>query len=158
MRLYLRYLRITWTVFCGIACVLLIVFWVRSHLIQDTELANLWGRNFQANSILGRLSFGTLNQPIGKDRWHTQSRPVTTRDSQQQAQFPRFSITRYRASSTSRTESYGVGMPHWAWLTLPVTAAALPWIRHPKRFSLRTLLIATTLVAVVLGAIVYAVR
>jgi hypothetical protein len=34
-------------------------------------------------------------------------------------------------------------------------AAAFPWL-VPWRFSLRTLLIATTLVAVVLGAIVYA--
>ena len=28
---FLKYLRITWTVFCGIACVLLIVLWVRSY-------------------------------------------------------------------------------------------------------------------------------
>ena len=34
--------------------------------------------------------------------------------------------------------------------------AAIPWI--PSRFSLRTLLIVTTLVAVLLGALVYAVR
>ena len=36
--------------------------------------------------------------------------------------------------------------------------AAAPWIRWSRRFSLRTLLIATTLVAVVLGLIVYAAR
>ena len=34
------------------------------------------------------------------------------------------------------------------------TIAAAPWIRWSKRFTLRTLLIATTLVAVVLGVIV----
>jgi hypothetical protein len=34
------------------------------------------------------------------------------------------------------------------------TLALVPWIRWPKRFSLRTLLITTTLVAVGLGIVV----
>ena len=38
------------------------------------------------------------------------------------------------------------------------TLAAVPWIHARWRFSLRTLLIATTLVAVVLGLVVYAAR
>jgi hypothetical protein len=153
-----RKLRIAWPVFWGLACVLLIVLWVRSYRTRDTAIVNLSGRNFQANSILGRLSFATLNQPIGQVRWHTQSRPVTIWDSQQEAQFPRFSITSVSATSTSRTEAYGVGMPYWAWLLLPVTTAAVPWIGKARRFSLRTLLIATTLVAVVLGLAVWAAR
>lgn len=36
--------------------------------------------------------------------------------------------------------------------------ACLPWLPFSKRFSLRTLLIVTTLIAVVLGIIVWAVR
>ena len=47
-------------------------------------------------------------------------------------------------------------LPHLFVLFLIATLAALPWIRW--QFSLRTLLIATTLVAVVLGLIVYATR
>jgi hypothetical protein len=39
---------------------------------------------------------------------------------------------------------------------LPATITAVPWL--PSRFSLRTLLIATTLVAVGLGLIVYIAR
>jgi hypothetical protein len=42
--------------------------------------------------------------------------------------------------------------PHWAFVLIFGALAAAPWIKW--RFSLRTLLIATTLVAVVLGAIV----
>jgi hypothetical protein len=50
-------------------------------------------------------------------------------------------------------------LPQWFIAALFATLATVPWIRHSKwRFTLRTLLIATTLVAVVLGAIVYAVR
>src|SRR3981189_1592214 len=95
-----RYLRITWTAFCGLVAVLLIVLWLRSYRSRDTVIVNLSGRNFQANSILGRLSFATLKKPIGKVRWHIQSRPITDRDSQREAQFPRFSNTAVSATST----------------------------------------------------------
>lgn len=46
----------------------------------------------------------------------------------------------------------GVVFPHWFFVMLLAMAANLPWIR--RRFSLRTLLITTTLVAVALGLIV----
>jgi hypothetical protein len=49
-------------------------------------------------------------------------------------------------------------MPHWFLLLVSSSAGILPWIRWSTRFSLRTLLIATTLVAVGLGLIVYAAR
>jgi hypothetical protein len=53
----------------------------------------------------------------------------------------------------------GLYVPHWFLVLLATTFATLPWIRYFEwRFSLRTLLIATTLVAVVLGLIVWAVR
>jgi hypothetical protein len=42
-------------------------------------------------------------------------------------------------------------------IVVTMTAGVAPWLNY-KRFSLRTLLIVTTLVAVVLGAIVYAAR
>jgi hypothetical protein len=43
-------------------------------------------------------------------------------------------------------------LPHWLFAVLSVVFAAIPWL--PWRFSLRTLLIATRLVAAVLGLIV----
>ena len=43
-------------------------------------------------------------------------------------------------------------IPYWSAALLTGTLTAAPWI--PRRFSLRTLLIATTLVAMVLGLIV----
>jgi hypothetical protein len=56
---------------------------------------------------------------------------------------------------TSR-EGCGVLLPFWSLLALFITTATIPWIRW--RFTLRALLIATTLVAVVLGVAVYALR
>ena len=51
-----------------------------------------------------------------------------------------------------------IDIPQWFPVLLFATLATAPWIRWSKRFSLRTLLIATTLVAVVLGLVVYAAR
>ena len=48
---------------------------------------------------------------------------------------------------------------HFWFLTLATIAAAVsPWIRWSRRFTLRTLLITTTLVAVVLGFVVYVLK
>ena len=47
-----------------------------------------------------------------------------------------------------------IGGPHWLMIVLAVVAAPVPWLLS-NRFSLRTMLIATTAVAVVLGVAVY---
>ena len=50
-------------------------------------------------------------------------------------------------------------MPYWCPTLLIAAFAVAPWIPQLSwRFSLRTLLVATTLIAVGLGAVVYAVR
>ena len=51
---------------------------------------------------------------------------------------------------------FRIRVPYWSLVSLSAVFAYLPWLHW--RFSLRTLLIATTLVAVLLGAIVYAIR
>jgi hypothetical protein len=47
-------------------------------------------------------------------------------------------------------------VPYWIPVLLTATLAALPWLRW--RFSLKALMIGTTLVAVLMGLIVWAVR
>jgi hypothetical protein len=49
-------------------------------------------------------------------------------------------------------------IPQWLLVLSVLLLAAAPWLRCSARFSLRTLLIATTLVAVVLGLMVWAAR
>ena len=49
-------------------------------------------------------------------------------------------------------------IPHWLLVSLITFGVAVPWIPWSRRFSLRTLLIATTLIAVVLGVAVYVTR
>jgi phosphotransferase system glucose/maltose/N-acetylglucosamine-specific IIC component len=58
----------------------------------------------------------------------------------------------------SDTTGSGFMVPFWLPVLLSALSAGLatiPWIRRPYRFSLRTLLIATTLLAVVLGMIAW---
>ena len=52
--------------------------------------------------------------------------------------------------------SHTLAMPYWFLALMFTTFAAFPWLRG--RFSLRTLLIATTLVAVLLGLAIYVTR
>ena len=51
---------------------------------------------------------------------------------------------------------YDLILPHWFLAVAAITLAGVPWLRWSARFSLRTLLIATTLVAAVLGMAVVA--
>jgi hypothetical protein len=48
-----------------------------------------------------------------------------------------------------------VAAPMWLLTLMPICLSMAPWLRWSRRFRLRTLLIATTLVAVVLGLIVW---
>jgi hypothetical protein len=114
-----RKLRIAWSVFCGIACVLLIVLWVRSYS-------------------------GTY------EGWHTLTRfpngPTYFYDSFE---------GRLRITTPQYWEARAFSISHWMCVTVFVGLVCLPWLRWSNRFSLRTLLIATTLVAVVLGLAVW---
>jgi hypothetical protein len=60
------------------------------------------------------------------------------------------------ASIAHARQGSGIAVRYWA-LVLPLTVlASAPWLRHLRwRFSLRTLLIATTLAAVALGLVSY---
>ncbi len=51
-----------------------------------------------------------------------------------------------------------VSAPHWLLILCIATTGFIPWLRPWRGYSLRTLLIFTTLVAVILGLVVYAAR
>jgi hypothetical protein len=59
--------------------------------------------------------------------------------------------------TVTRNTGRGLEFPYWflALISVALTAATAPWKLVSWRFSLRTLLIATTLVALVLGLIVW---
>ena len=139
-----RKLRIAWSVVWGVAAVLLIVLWVRSYRSHE----NVWFNVTNSRVITFSSEQGEL-----ACQWY--------------ATRPTFDFTWindvsmvHRGSSTwkfIKSRSYWiVFFPYWFPTLLSASLAAVPWLRW--KFSLRTLLIATTLVAVVLGFAVYATR
>jgi hypothetical protein len=141
-----RKLRIALSATCLIACVLLIVLWVRSYWFIDIvhlphrSLVSMTGRLFVAERI-DRYGTTDLSQSMAAPRLH-------------------FWGTSYMAGEGS-VEPIGIRLilPLWFAVTvagLTSLTSAMPWLHW--RYTLRTLLIVTTLVAIVLGLLIYAAR
>jgi hypothetical protein len=107
------------------------------------------------DSILGRLAFATFQPTTPEppewrlitfdDEWDDEAKEVWKLE-EGETTFG-FRIHWY-------DDEFDVIAPYWFPLTIAVAAAVIPWIPWPHRFSLRILLIATTVVAVVLALIV----
>ena len=143
--------RIAWFVVLGLAAVLLIVLWVRSYWRMDSWLHPERGvlPNIYSSS-LGDIHVN-WDAEAGSTGWHHWSGPHSKSDLRE---LDGRSWIRYRFTSQGGACAY-IGFPHWFAVAVFATLAGVPWIHLRSRFSLRTLLIATTLVAVVLG-LVYA--
>jgi hypothetical protein len=126
--------RIAWSIFWGLATVLLIVLWVRSYStlyqidIQPTVTSNQ-----------GRVYIGETFSATGRTLIATNLLWDSVRQ-----------IDGLRSATPRGT---GVSIPDCCLTLIAGAIAAAPWM--PRRFSLRTLLIATTLVAAILGTIVW---
>ena len=121
---------------------LLCVLWVRSYWCSDGFKGSLGNWYVDGFAELGQVSLGAY--PSGYSAgWSIDSAPLPT------SKVSRFGM---------EFGSFGVVAVSPLWLAASVgfATAALPWIRW--RFSLRTLLIATTLVAIALGLAVWAAR
>jgi hypothetical protein len=156
----IRGLKITWTATCGIACVLLIALWVRSYSQIDSLFSQV-GCEIGIESICGEvclIEFAPSNDSrIGLPRWFSVGSVVI--DDVDRARLPNTFLGFGYSRWIKRWSSYGkeLCIPHWFALLFLATFAVSPWIQLPKHFSLRTLLLATTLVCVVLGLVVWAV-
>ena len=141
-----RKLRIAWSVCWGLLAVLLIALWVRSH--------SKWDRlfyHFPSGGTAGFSSWdGNFIVGIGYPSGVSYSRGFEF-DSQLTSQWQLDPSDRGFLYIRDSSE-FAVGMPAWFPIILSAAIAAIPWTK--RRFSLRTLLIATTLIAVVLGLIV----
>ena len=142
-----RKLRFAWSVVCGIACVLLIVLWVRSYSMDEGY--NLVNKRLIARSIgwnwgtmyIHRMDLNTAGISARPTNGWKHGKSEANR-----------TVTSFMWHWTSN--HLDIRFPFWLIIGVVAALSATPWIRW--RFSLRTLLIATTLVAVVLGLIVWA--
>ncbi len=144
---YIRVLRITWTVTCLIACVLLVVLWVRSY----SQLYNLsnWSRQLSLSSCCGHMF---VDEPFYSD------------ESPEGGSTKIITLLGHELYFDSYPAAYivqdgvGVAVPDWVFVGSALTIGVIPWIRWSNRFTVRTLLIATTVVAMALGLVVYVAR
>jgi hypothetical protein len=147
-----RGLRIAWSVWWGILCVLLVVLWVRSYWALDFIRTRPIGtRQLYAMSGRGIVAIGSNDDPYGPQWEHTSyaNAWIAPRE-----EIPLHGFGYWRVPGGLLTSG-----PYWFLVLLSGTVAAFPWICFSlRRFSLRSFLIATTLIAVVLGLAVWLVR
>jgi hypothetical protein len=143
-----RKLRISFSAVYGIICLLVIALWVRSYFIFDTDYLRLPWRVFSIQSIRGESVLWTTRVPG---------------DFEVLLSTIRFSDH----LQAQRGHALGFGgrihpggfvakFPCWFPVLLATLAAAAPWFNW--RFSVRALLTATSLFALLFGLVVYASR
>ncbi|MEX0610852.1 MAG: hypothetical protein WD738_05155 [Pirellulales bacterium] len=173
-----RKLLIAFSAVCGLICLLLIGLWVRSYWRFDQFIRRVSTTNYVAfTSFQGQFAFGMSNDPllraVFKQTWARRGFRTSEWDEALRGPVAFFPSTPSPndtriitwpwydkhpfvvAPGTTYTE---VILPYWLLFLLVITLGAVLWFKWPKRFSLRTLLIAMTLVAVLLGAVLWAVK
>ena len=150
----LRYLRIAFSATCLIVCVLLIALWVRSYWCWDTAYFQLFhSPTVAAISAEGRFFFGLEAGGSAGSQMQLVSRSISG------GIHPflpsAIAKTRFRFNAVKFPSGRIVEIPPYFFIAIASCVAATPWIPGKRQFALRTLLIATTLVAVVLGMIVW---
>jgi hypothetical protein len=153
-----RKLRIAFSAVCGIVCLLLIVLWVRSYVwIEVMTLPAIWGTTIEIGSFKGAFAVGAEQDGV---QWE-----VERYSAKEWEQF----VTSVGPVAPLPSTVWGgiyktpaattIFLPYWLLAIAFAACAASPWRQQLSfRFSLRTLLIAMTLVAVVLGLMVWAAR
>jgi hypothetical protein len=152
----LKYLRIAVTALNLTACVLLVALWARSYSWFDMPQGRIGDRNLFIQSVQGELRFSAISDPrqFGWDLTSDWVGPDQFGLSTTIAGDPIIRIPRLFSLSWNSI-AISIWVPHWLPVLLFAAMAALTWINHVRRFSLRTLLIVTTLVAVGLGTVIY---
>jgi hypothetical protein len=146
-----RKLRIAWSVVCGIVAVLLVVLWVRSYSWVDGLTVPVSAESaVGAGTLPGVIAVAVRHVP---EKFRVEHRPVTEWRTMHSGPSQVWGGTMLTQSTSA------IYIPCWPLVLVSVLLAGVPWRKtFVRRFSLRTLLIATTLVAVVLGAVVWSTR
>jgi hypothetical protein len=162
-----RKLRIVWSVAWGIAAVLLIALWARSYWWADRLYVPLTERNaILIGSMSGQVVIGPSR--IGSSQaWRSEKYdeppPALIRSGLARGKPALIAQEGFWATAKRHPQPIRFGIvrhtfysPYFVLVGCVSLVSALPWFRW--RFTLRTLLIGTTLVAVGLGLILWAVK
>jgi hypothetical protein len=146
-----RKLRIAFSAVCGVVCLLLIALWVRSYWWYDifnVQLAE--SRPLRIYSQSGLFYIGTAHD-LGSDR----HKPGDWSFHHSQIERDRNELwTWFRFRCQLIWNDFFIFVPHWALVLTSGAFAAIAYFKSNCRFSLRSFLLATTLVALILGIII----
>ena len=149
-----RALRITWTAFWGVAAVLLVALWVRSYWWGEVCTKPVSAtRTLVLGSYDGWVTVRVTNgNPYGKQFWikrHSRAEieKIEAVDRQMGGQVV---PSNYKFGFTG---DGALRTPYLLPFLFAVLVATAPWLR--RSFSLRTLLVAITLVGLGLGTVVW---
>ncbi len=148
----LKYLRIAVSALSLTACVLLIALWVRSYWWVDVFSVHISTRYH----VTGVSFPGAVGIAIGESS-SSPARTLLSLPTDSFLQTQDLSGRKYpsRIWGMFYLDSSSPLVPSWCLVLITAAIAVVPWIRNLRwRFSLRTLLIATTLIAVALGLFV----
>jgi hypothetical protein len=140
-----HYLRITWTVLCGIACVLLIALWIRSYWWGDAysiQINNSWFCCSDLRGCVVLTSFDATKRSDIRAGYSWGRAPGQRLNELLPIQFYGFYLNK-------DATGLGVVVPVWFLMVVSIGCAVAPWLSW--RFSVRNLLVATMFVAIVLG-------
>ena len=143
----LKYLRIPVTALSLAACVLLGALWVRSYQWNDQwVLRDLDERVSHFDSMLGQITLDTGFTPFAHHQifaWEVYSVQETLDEWK-----ARQKLLSYGFRAAKDPDQIVLNIPHWFAVLSFAAIAGSAWLPWKGRFNLRTLLIATTLVAV----------
>jgi hypothetical protein len=164
LRLF-QFFRVTWTAGWALVCLLLVVLWVRSQQTADVLHVRLDSKGggiaaIAIGSIDGTMTFFRSAGPrrpfnyyllLNSERKGSQDRGMWAMQAQRPPDWNAFGF------GVLRNPGFNVyAAPHWFYALHAAIMGAAPWLLF--RFSLRTLLIAVMLIAVVLGVVTTSLR
>jgi hypothetical protein len=154
-----RIARIAFSVTCAFLCAALIVLWIHSYWYLGWLAAI---PVFESHTLYGSLLLWFDNQPVNAylasditvghtpvNEANTTAESFAFLNGRGVLGFGRFYDSRNTLTLLA---------PLWAFVLVIAGLAVAPWIKWSRRFSLRMLLVVTTVVAVVLGVVVVAMR
>ena len=140
--------RYGFSILFAIACLSVCVLWVRSYWQRDHV------DRISATTVVGGSSNNGLISAFTYPAIHPYSKPPMRPIWQHRVHTPYSSPKLLRIDWS--VDSIELTAPHWLLAIYLATIATLPWI--PRRFSMRSLLIAMTAVACLLALTVLAAR
>ena len=155
---FYRGLRIAWTVVFGILCVLLIALWVWSYLWGGSFELDTGSRRYLISLIDGEGEVAVTGSTSKYASWNY----ACFRLDEPNREYHRNRIhdntvfgLGFEFHPDPDLNNYNVLAPMWLLSATIFACTIVPWIDWCQRFSLRTLLIATTLVAILLATAVH---